>query len=131
MWSYQRVQVVGKQNSFSLPIINDLLLDNSPGVRALLVYPLNALVNDQLDRLRILLKNTEITFGRFTGELPDDADRDANTLPNEIISRNEIRVLKRIPQILITNYAMLEYLLLRPEDIDYLPGWFMEVFGFR
>jgi len=106
----------GKTESFSLPIINDLLLDNSPGVRALLVYPLNALVNDQLDRLRILLKGTEITFGRFTGELPDDADRNENTLPNEIISRNEIRVLKRIPQILITNYAMLEYLLLRPED---------------
>jgi len=106
----------GKTECFSLPIINDLLLDNSPGVRALLVYPLNALVNDQLDRLRILLKDTEITFGRFTGELPVDANRDANTLPNEIISRNEIRKLKRVPQILITNYAMLEFLLLRPED---------------
>jgi len=106
----------GKTECFSLPIINDLLIDNSPGIRALLVYPLNALVNDQLDRLRTLLKDTEITFGRFTGELPDDADRDENTLPNEIISRNEIRVQKRVPQILITNYAMLEYLLLRPED---------------
>ena len=74
------------------------------------------MVNDQLDRLRILLKGTDITFGRFTGELPDEANRDSNTLPNEIISRNEIRKQKRIPQILITNYAMLEYLLLRPED---------------
>jgi len=106
----------GKTECFSLPIVNDLLLDNTPGVRALLVYPLNALVNDQLDRLRILLKGTDITFGRFTGELPDHAKRDSNTLPNEIISREEIREQKKIPQILITNYAMLEYLLLRPED---------------
>jgi len=106
----------GKTECFSLPIVNDLLLDNTPGVRALLVYPLNALVNDQLDRLRVLLKGTNITFGRFTGELPDDALRVDTTLPNEIISRNEIREQRRIPQILITNYAMLEYLLLRPED---------------
>jgi ATP-dependent helicase YprA (DUF1998 family) len=106
----------GKTECFSLPIINDLLSENTTGVRALLIYPLNALVNDQLDRLRVLLKDTNITFGRFTGELPDEAKRDSNTLPNEIISRNEIREQKRIPQVLITNYAMLEYLLLRPED---------------
>lgn len=37
-------------------------------------------------------------------------------MPNEIISRDEIRNDGIIPQILITNYAMLEYLLLRPED---------------
>lgn len=106
----------GKTECFTLPIVNDLLLDDTPGVRALLVYPLNALVNDQLDRLRILLAGTNILFGRFTGELKDNVIRDSNTLPNEVISRNEIRVEKKIPQILITNYAMLEYLLLRPED---------------
>lgn len=105
----------GKTESFTLPIVNDLLLDNTPGVRALLVYPLNALVNDQLDRLRVLLKGTDITFGRYTGELKEDTKRDSTTLPNEIINRKEIWG-GRIPQILITNYAMLEYLLLRPED---------------
>ncbi|NMC57861.1 MAG: DEAD/DEAH box helicase [Candidatus Methanofastidiosa archaeon] len=106
----------GKTECFLFPIIDDLILDTTPGVRAILVYPLNALVNDQLDRLRTILKDTNITFGRFTGELPNDANRATDTLPNEIISRNEIREEGRIPQILITNYAMLEYLLLRPED---------------
>jgi len=106
----------GKTECFLIPIINDLLEDDSPGVRALLVYPLNALVNDQLDRLRILLKNTNITFGKYTGELPQQADREEDTLLNEIISRTEIQEEKKLPQILITNYAMLEYLLLRPED---------------
>jgi superfamily II DNA or RNA helicase len=106
----------GKTECFSIPIVNDLLEDNTPGVRALLVYPLNALVNDQMERLRMMLKGTSITFGRFTSELPNTANRDERSLPNEIISREEIREDKRIPQILITNYAMLEYLLLRPED---------------
>jgi len=106
----------GKTECFTIPIIDDLLRDSTPGVRALLIYPLNALVNDQLDRLRTLLKGTDITFGRYTSELPNEVKRDGSYLPNEIISRYEIREEKRIPQILITNYAMLEYLLVRPED---------------
>lgn len=106
----------GKTECFSIPIVNDLLEDETPGVRALLVYPLNALVNDQLDRLRVMLRDTPITFGRYTSELPKEAVRDGSMLPNEIISREEIRKEKKVPQILITNYAMLEYLLLRPED---------------
>jgi len=106
----------GKTECFSIPIVNDLLEDDTPGVRALLVYPLNALVNDQMERLRVMLKGTSITFGRFTSELPNQAERDERFLPNEVISREEIRIEGKIPQILITNYAMLEYLLLRPED---------------
>lgn len=112
----------GKTESFLIPILNDLLLDPTPSVRALLIYPLNALVNDQLARLQHLLKGTEITFGRYTSELEEN-HKDAiakypNALPNEIISREQIRNENKIPQILITNYAMLEYLLIRPEDSE-------------
>jgi superfamily II DNA/RNA helicase len=107
----------GKTECFLLPILNDLLLDPEPGVRALLIYPMNALVNDQLDRLRVILKGTNITFGRYTSELPDQPmEMDYVPLPNEVICRSEIHSGKKLPQILITNYAMLEYLLLRPED---------------
>lgn len=126
----------GKTECFLIPILNDLLINNSPGVRAVLVYPLNALVNDQLDRLRILLRGTDITFGRYTSELDDSAKRaraqmekeweemeperkalfDHYPLRNEIIGRDQIQEQGKLPQILITNYAMLEYLLLRPED---------------
>lgn len=113
----------GKTEAFLIPILNDLLIDPRPGVRAVIIYPLNALVNDQLDRLRRLLSGTGITFGRYTSEL---AETDVaakkqflgeKTQPpiEEIISREQIRT-GRLPQILITNYAMLEYLMLRPED---------------
>lgn len=126
----------GKTESFLLPILNDLLIDQTPGVRAVLVYPLNALVNDQLDRLRILLRDTDITFGRYTSELAREEKRASKQmkkeweemepsrqklfkqypLPNEVIGRDQIQKQGLLPQILITNYAMLEYLLLRPED---------------
>ena len=111
----------GKTEAFLIPILNDLIQDASPGVRAVLIYPLNALVNDQLDRLRELLIGTDVTFGRYTSEL-EARTADAikrfggDPMPNEVISREQIRDEHKLPQILITNYAMLEYLLLRPED---------------
>jgi len=108
----------GKTECFLIPILHDLLSDPAPGVRALLIYPMNALVNDQLLRLRKLLDNTNITFGRYTSELEEkekDGRRKLSTAPmNEIVSREIAR--RNPPQILITNYAMLEYLLIRPQD---------------
>ena len=64
----------GKTETFLLPILNYLFRQKekeqlSPGVRALLLYPMNALANDQLKRLRKLLRNyPAITFGSYTGE---------------------------------------------------------------
>ena len=45
---------------------------------------------------------------------------DATRLPNELLSREEMRSTP--PHLLLTNYAMLEYLLLRPADIDLFDG---------
>jgi superfamily II DNA or RNA helicase len=114
----------GKTEAFLLPLLNDLVKTKSPGVRALLIYPLNALVNDQLARLRRILKGTDITFGRYTSELENNYEKarenynnqNIEVLENEVIAREQIRNGQKIPQLLITNYAMLEYLLLRPED---------------
>lgn len=111
----------GKTESFLLPILSDLLERPSKGVRALLIYPLNALVNDQLRRLSKILEGTEITYGYYTSELKNTTkealkDFPKGAPPNQVISREQIRTREMIPNILITNYAMLEYLLLRPED---------------
>ena len=127
----------GKTECFLLPILNDILVEfeekgPSAGVRAMILYPMNALANDQLKRLRSLLKGTDITFGRYTGDTEESESRalpkwkEENPgqakLPNEIISREEIR--KCPPNILLTNYSMLEYLLLRPEDAPLFSGAF-------
>jgi len=134
----------GKTESFMLPILNDLLKEQeqgtlSPGVRALFVYPMNALANDQMKRLRKILENTpEITFGRYTGETKNkrkDAEelfkqvnRDEKLLENELLSREEMR--DNPPHILVTNYAMLEYLLLRPDDTPFFDGPFSNSWKF-
>jgi ATP-dependent helicase YprA (DUF1998 family) len=122
----------GKTESFLIPILDSLVRerqrgDLGPGVRALLLYPMNALANDQMKRLRQLLASyPDITFGRYTGETEGDplGSREAFAalnigepmLPNEILSRQEMRACP--PHLLLTNYAMLEYLLLRPLDMD-------------
>ncbi|KIU18565.1 DEAD/DEAH box helicase [Mycolicibacterium llatzerense] len=122
----------GKTESFLFPILDSLVREREqgtlgPGVRALLLYPMNALANDQMKRLRSLLANCpDITFGRYTGETETDPRKarelfaelniDEPLLPNEILSRQEMR--ERPPHLLLTNYAMLEYLLLRPLDMD-------------
>lgn len=126
----------GKTESFLLPILDSLLTERAagtldPGVRALLLYPMNALANDQMKRLRRILAHVpEITFGRYTGDTRYSA-RDAAEvferqnpgeprLDNELLSRDEMR--ERPPHLLLTNYAMLEYLLLRPLDMDLFEG---------
>jgi ATP-dependent helicase YprA (DUF1998 family) len=65
----------GKTLCYQIPILDDLLKDDSAGLRAIIIYPLNALVNDQLDEWERMLKNHQrITFARFTGQTPRDSD---------------------------------------------------------
>ena len=120
----------GKTESFLYPILNDLLFDvekenKEVGVRAIFLYPMNALVNDQIDRVRkILMHCPEITFGFFTGDTPEKStantrkklgeENDIVIPDNELVSREEIR--NNPPHLLFTNYSMLEYLLIRPND---------------
>ena len=132
----------GKTECFLLPIYNLLLNEYTegkltPGVRALLLYPMNALVNDQLRRLREIARVMEekvpgirITFGRYVGDTPEtkkqgeEIFRQINPgvepVESESLSREEMR--SNPPHILITNYAMLEYLLLRPKDSAFFDG---------
>ncbi len=126
----------GKTESFLLPIVDSLVREQDagtlgPGVRALLLYPMNALANDQMKRLRALLKvYPQITFGRYTGDTENDQQRARDSfealnpgeepIPNEVLSREEMRAAP--PHILLTNYAMLEYLLLRPQDMALFPS---------
>jgi len=129
----------GKTESFLIPILNSLMNEKTekgqitPGVRALLIYPMNALANDQIDRLRNLLANySDITFGSYTGQTKEK-EQDAlekykslnhgqKPLKNELISRE--RMKESPPNILITNYSMLEYLMLRPKDNSFFQGRF-------
>ena len=170
----------GKTESFLMPILGALAIEGAarpeswkkPGVRALLIYPMNALVNDQVARLRRLLGNAQVanqlrasrthmaTFGMYTSRTPypgkrtpaNDRDKvgavftrqfkdgitteikdrlikegkwpakdierflvSAYQTANddcELVTRQEMQV--RSPDVLVTNYSMLEYMMLRP-----------------
>lgn len=124
----------GKTESFIYPILLSLYQElkagnTEPGVRALVLYPMNALANDQRARLGEIGRKLEqgespfrLTFGQYTGETPDDKNdsrrraraRIDERLPGEMVLRAEMR--ETPPHILLTNYSMLEYLLLRPDD---------------
>lgn len=96
----------GKTETFIIPILNHLLELKRinklrPGVKALLLYPMNALANDQMKRLRTLLANEpDITFGIYTGET-EERYSDAydkfvrmhkeEPLKNELISREQMK----------------------------------------
>jgi hypothetical protein len=124
----------GKTESYLIPILCALYLESlagerAPGVRALILYPMNALANDQRRRLGDLAKRLRdngsrfsFAFGRYTGETPEnekDSRRSArrhleDRRDGELVLRSEMRA--RPPDVLLTNYSMLEYLLLRPDD---------------
>ena len=133
----------GKTEAFMIPILNYLLQQKcenklTPGVRALLLYPMNALANDQIKRLRELLKNCpDITFGIYTGETEEKYQAgfekyermyQQKPLPNELISREQMKA--NPPHILLTNYAMLEYLMLRPADNVFFQGIYSKEWKF-
>lgn len=112
----------GKTEGFLIPIVDACLRNPGPGVKALIIYPMNALANDQLARLhRLLGACPEVTFGRYTGDTPEtDAGdqrrpgRRADLPANFLWSRQAMRDAP--PNILLTNYSQLEYLLLRGTD---------------
>jgi superfamily II DNA/RNA helicase len=124
----------GKTECFLYPILLHLYREFQagtlcPGVRALVLYPMNALANDQRDRLGEICRELtcgdsryRFTFGQYIGETPEDEndsqrhahDHMAKRLAGELVLRSEMRTTP--PHILLTNYSMLEYLLLRPTD---------------
>jgi len=119
----------GKTEAFIVPIVDHCLRHPGPGVQAVLIYPMNALINDQLQRLRRVLVGTGVTFGRYTGDTPENLQeaqesrkqpRPPEAPAEERYYREEIRGSP--PQILLTNYTMLEYLLLRKQDRELFHG---------
>jgi len=101
----------GKTECFLLPVIQNAIEDarcfpKKSGLTAILVYPMNALANDQQERIDDFLKKTGHTYVKV-------ARYDRSTKQQE---REELR--RNPPHILLTNYMMLEYLLVRPADRD-------------
>jgi len=99
----------GKTECFLLPVIQNAIDDatryKKSGLTAILLYPMNALANDQEQRINDYLESSG-----FSGVVKvAKYDRGTKQSDREALRRNP-------PHILLTNYMMLEYLLVRPAD---------------
>jgi len=116
----------GKTEAFLLPILSGLWKQprapHESGMRCLILYPMNALVTDQVTRLYDLLEQQErLSLFHFTSETPE-TDRVAQRRGEDWKTcRRRSREAARaaIPDIVVTNYSMLEYMLCRPQDRDF------------
>lgn len=120
----------GKTECFMVPILDSLVRERQRqqgkliGVRALFLYPLNALINSQRDRFRAWTKafGGDIRFCLYNGNTPERPDpaRIQNQYPNEVLDRTSLR--RTPPSLLVTNATMLEYMLVRTADAPILDG---------
>lgn len=101
----------GKSLAYFVPVIDAILKakdqDPTPRTRAIIIYPMNALANSQLEELGKFLSDygskPPITYGRYTGQESDEE--------RQYLAANP-------PDILLTNFMMLELLMTRQDDKD-------------
>ncbi len=112
----------GKTESFLLPILDHCLSGaGSPGVKAILVYPMNALASDQAARIARLIHDNAKLRGRVTAGLYVGEDRGKKAggetrMGKATVITDRATMQDAPPTVLLTNYKMLDYLLLRPDD---------------
>ena len=112
----------GKTECFMVPMLDELLRDPTKGklagVRAILIYPLNALIESQRERLAAWTETlkSRISFALYNGLTPETprGENRSKLAAAELGNRRAIR--ETPPAILVTNVTMLEYLLLRAQD---------------
>lgn len=129
----------GKTESFMVPIITELSRLNTPGLKAIFLYPLNALMEDQKRKLNDIIERSgsNLHFAVYNGASPEgrrDPQTAATAFSHELLYREEIRGGQwdfnrnvwtgggQVPDIILTNPTMLEYMLLRRSDRSIING---------
>jgi DEAD/DEAH box helicase domain-containing protein len=115
----------GKTECFLYPVLEHCRLERKAGrrgIKAILIYPMNALATDQAGRLakEILTRPglSDITAGLYVGDQPSELSTTVRQLDEKrytvVTDRNRLR--EEPPDILLTNYKMLDFLLIRARD---------------
>ena len=113
----------GKTECFLFPIL-DYCRERAgaPGIKAVLVYPMNALAADQARRIAQTIDRTPALRGRVTAGVFVGRDNQPQRSAHKTMGRDHVvtdraTLRERPPDILLTNYKMLDYLLVRPFDV--------------
>ncbi|MCZ0945645.1 MAG: DEAD/DEAH box helicase [Gammaproteobacteria bacterium] len=113
----------GKTECFLYPVLEHCRKNaGEPGIKAILIYPMNALASDQARRIASIIHNTpslnsRVTAGLYVGE--GDASGREHMAPDHLVESRDV-LRQQPPDILLTNYKMLDLLLTRPMDF---PLW--------
>ncbi len=107
----------GKTECFLYPLLNHCVQTRKPGIKAIIIYPMNALATDQARRFAEVIHATpelkdKVNVGLFVGG--GERGQQVMTADGVITDKGELR--QNPPDILLTNYKMLDYLLMRPKD---------------
>lgn len=105
----------GKTECFMFPVLDDCLNRRVQGIKTIVIYPMNALATDQAKRFAktVAKLDTKLTVGLFIGG--DDGEAETTMGPENVITCKKT-LRKTPPDILLTNYKMLDFLLIRPKD---------------
>ena len=112
----------GKTECFVYPVLDHCaraVAAKEDGIKALVIYPMNALASDQARRFAELVANIpafkHLRVGMYVGGHVAESGQGSRMTPESVITdRDTLR--KNPPDILLTNYKMLDYLMLRPKD---------------
>ena len=110
----------GKTECFLYPILDACIrAKGQGGVKAIIIYPMNALAADQARRIAALVVKTPALAGLRVGIYADERPENPSDemTATEVINSREA-LIRDPPDILLTNYKMLDYMLLRPEERD-------------
>lgn len=108
----------GKTECFMFPVLDRCMDDKRDGIKAIIIYPMNALATDQARRFakeiwsRPALRG-KIRVGLFVGD--NDKSPFTEMTPDYVITCKDT-LRENPPDILLTNYKMLDYLMIRPKD---------------
>ncbi|MBN1859584.1 DEAD/DEAH box helicase [Candidatus Bipolaricaulota bacterium] len=114
----------GKTECFLYPVLDYCYRHRGErGIKAIIIYPMNALANDQAKRMARLIAEDDnlkgnVTAGLFVGH--DKPGEGQMMMTDQMIITQHDTLRAFPPDILLTNYKMLDYLLIRPVD---LPLW--------
>lgn len=105
----------GKTECFMLPVLDDCLHRRERGIKTIIIYPMNALATDQAKRFakECAALGTKLTVGLFVG---GEGSKPHQTMGPEHVITCQKTLRESPPDILLTNYKMLDFLLIRPKD---------------
>ncbi|NOJ83328.1 DEAD/DEAH box helicase, partial [Myxococcus xanthus] len=115
----------GKTECFLYPLLDHCVRNHGqPGIKAIVLYPMNALATDQARRIASILANDDrvrgkVRVGLYIGgnqEACETPGKDEQSLIASMLFTDRQAIRAQPPDILLTNYRMLDFLLLRPED---------------